>query len=247
MNKTWKYLPAITVILAILFIMFAQSCPANADTIKTEKKVFKEKGDQYSIKAEYPRLVNYKDKKSQEKFNAEIKKYIDNQAKGFKKFYKKAKASTPKFRLPWNLDIAYKVKYQKNDIICVVMKGGEFTAGAHATPLFYTLTFDLKSGGKVELKDLFKPKSKYLDLISKYCIDQLIKREHADVKWIKEGAKPEAKNYQCFILTDKGILVLFPSYQVACYAAGVQKVLVPYEKLNEMLDLKGPVGRILKK
>ncbi|MCD4785512.1 MAG: DUF3298 and DUF4163 domain-containing protein [Candidatus Eremiobacteraeota bacterium] len=247
MNKTWKYLPIITVVLAMLFIIFAQSCPVNAASIKTEKKVFKEKGDQYSIKAEYPRLVNYKNKKSQEKFNAGIKKYIDNQAKGFKEDYKKAKASTPKLRLPWNLDIAYEIKYQKNDIICVIMRGGEFTGGAHPNPLFYTLTFDLKSGEKVELKDLFKPKSKYLARISKYCIAQLIKTKHTDEKWIRDGAKAEAKNYKCFILTDKGILILFPPYQVDCYAAGVRKVLVPYKKLNEILDPKGPVGRILKK
>jgi len=247
MYKSRRFISVLLVIFTVILLVGVNVSLARASSIKVEKKVFTEKGDQYSIKIEYPHVIDYDNKKSQEKFNTEIKKSMKKAIESFKGFYKKAKKETPKLRLPWNLDMKYEIKYQKHELISVSMFGSEFTGGAHGNPLYSTISYDFKKGENIELKDLFKPKSKYLEKISKYCIDDLSKRKHADKKWIRDGAKPEAKNYQCFALQDDGLLIFFPAYQVACYAAGVQKVMIPYKELKDIIEMRGPIGGIMKK
>ena len=53
--------------------------------------------------------------------------------------------------------------------------------------------------------------------------------------WINEGTEVNADNYRCFTIVPAvdgkaaGISVLFPPYQVASYADGLQEVFVPTE------------------
>lgn len=56
----------------------------------------------------------------------------------------------------------------------------------------------------------------------------------ADSNWIREGTKVW-DDFSNFTFTDDGILITFASYQVACYAAGMPTVKVPYESISKHL------------
>jgi uncharacterized protein DUF3298 len=67
-----------------------------------------------------------------------------------------------------------------------------------------------------------------------------------DNSTIESGASAEAKNYQSWTITRKGLGINFDSYQVAPYAAGPQYVLVPFSALKEIIKPQGPIGQFLK-
>jgi hypothetical protein len=63
---------------------------------------------------------------------------------------------------------------------------------------------------------------------------------------IQNGAAPNAKNYQNWTITRKGLGINFDAYQVGPYAAGPQYVLVPYSSLKDLINPEGPVGQLAK-
>jgi len=135
-------------------------------------------------------------------------------------------------------------------LIAMTLKSGMlissdvFTTYLHSQQSYAAFTFDVEKGRKLELRDFFKENSHYLDTISHYCIDslsrKLLKAERPAYRLsvldnIKDGASAREQNYRCFYLTPKGFVIVFPPYQVAAYAAGTQKILIPYEVLKRVM------------
>jgi len=109
------------------------------------------------------------------------------------------------------------------------------------------LNYDVKSGKKLALADLFKDKSKYLGVIAAYCqkdLKERAKKPDAMVlpEMIESGAGPKADNYRAWNITKKGLWITFDPYQVAAYVAGTQYVLVPYSVLKDIIKPDGPIG-----
>lgn len=112
----------------------------------------------------------------------------------------------------------------------------------HPTTHTRTLNFQLQPSTPLELVDLFKPSSNYLDLLSQHCVNELHREQpsrFADSKeraaylattqdpWILRGAGPQYANYEHFVLVKGGMRVFFDPYQVGSYAEGRYDVFVP--------------------
>jgi hypothetical protein len=106
-----------------------------------------------------------------------------------------------------------------------------------------TLNYDLGQGRELALADLFLPNANYLEAISKYCIAELSKQPFFDGAFA-EGAQPTLENYRNWNMTPDGLMITFDEYQVAPYAAGPQKVVVPYSELQTLINPQGPLGRV---
>ena len=125
---------------------------------------------------------------------------------------------------------------------------GTYSRGAaHGNSLTQVLNYDLKSGKKLALADLFKDKSKYLSVIASYCQKELkdrAKKPEAMIlmELIDSGAGPRADNYRAWNITKKGLWITFDPYQVAAYAAGPQYILVPYSALKDLIKPDGPIA-----
>ncbi len=111
------------------------------------------------------------------------------------------------------------------------------TLGAHPNTFYRTFTFDLTTGTKLDIASLFVPRSDYLRRLSAISQFELAKSlgEFANIAYIAQGTGPEPLNYQAFVIKDNALVLLFPPYQVAPYAAGSQKVSIPLEQLEEIL------------
>ncbi|MBV9959093.1 MAG: DUF3298 domain-containing protein, partial [Acidobacteria bacterium] len=97
----------------------------------------------------------------------------------------------------------------------------------------------------LRLADLFKPGANYLEAISRYSVSDLKKRlgpEGVDDEWIQNGAGPDAGNYQGWNISKKGLAITFDPYQVASYAAGPQRVVIPYSVLKDIIKPDGPLA-----
>ena len=111
------------------------------------------------------------------------------------------------------------------------------------------VNYDLKNGKQLKLADLFKPGAKYLQAIANYCIADLKKQakdKGLEASEIENGAAANAKNYQGWTITRKGLGINFDAYQVGPYAAGPQFVLVPYSSLKDFINPDGPTGQFAK-
>lgn len=111
------------------------------------------------------------------------------------------------------------------------------TLGAHPNAFYRTFTFDLATGSELSITDLFVPRSDYLKRLSAIAEFELAKslKDFADIDYIRQGVTPEALNFQSFAIEGESLVLIFPPYQVAPYAAGTQKVSIPLSQLSEIL------------
>jgi uncharacterized protein DUF3298 len=236
-------------------IAFSGAVEIAAKQIKETNKKLK-----YEIDAEYPQLTGSTDPNFV-KFNQAMRALVLRKVSDFRKEMAPQvgdeasldSPDTPSEAMGSDLGIGYSVALAKDDLISIEFSVGSYYQGA-AHPNSYTevVNFDLKNGKPIKLADLFNPGSKFLQAISTYSIQDLKKQstEKADSMldddWIKRGAGPKVDNYKSWSITQKGLGINFDSYQVGPYAAGSQRVLVPYSALKDIIKPDGPIAQFVK-
>jgi hypothetical protein len=227
--------------------------------VRVNPKVIREanKEKHYTVEAEYPQIEG--DARFT-KFNNEARTMISKNVAAFKAsetsdanqpsdtgnvLSDEAREST--------LDIGYEIRFAADDLISVEFSESSYEAGAaHPNSATTVLNYDVKNGKRITLADLFTPNSKYLSVISAYCIKELRDRSKKDKdsmldeEMLKSGASPKPDNYQASAITKKGLWITFDPYQVAPYAAGPQFVLVPYSALKDIIKPDGPIAGLAK-
>jgi len=215
----------------------------------------------YKIAAAYPQITGLPDNRF-DKFNQEAKNLVTKRISDFKKEMadaEKDEATTPdaspqdKSSFPVNsLDIGYSIALARDDLISIEFDVGSYASGAaHGNSNSEVLNYDVKAGKVLKLADLFNPAAKYLQSISAYCIKDLKRQAKSkdsmlDDETIQNGAGPNAQNYDGWTITKKGLVISFDPYQVAAYAAGKQRVVVPYSALKELIKADGPLGPLMR-
>lgn len=213
---------------------------AIAKKIKLVPKKENEKNKvQYStINVTYPQIEDRNLSPNEQLFNKAIGDLINQEVQQFKRY---VAADMPHMKtLPEEvrkntlfIDYDYDVVKLNDKVFINVRLAIEgFQAGrAHPYHKHRILNFDLVAGKALELQELFKPDSKYLDAIADYCRKKLDEKLE-DKTFVENGTKPIAKNFQNWNLENDGILFTFDEYQVAPYVFGAQEVHIPFEILK---------------
>jgi hypothetical protein len=97
----------------------------------------------------------------------------------------------------------------------------------------FTMNYDLSAGKHLKLSDIFKPRSKYLEFISRYCINEL--RQYDRVLILEELA-PAAENFNTWQITANGLTFNFHGCRVAHCTEGELTVQIPFAELKPMLN-----------
>jgi hypothetical protein len=98
----------------------------------------------------------------------------------------------------------------------------------------FSVSYDLTTGKQLKLAELFKPRSKYLELISSYCTNEISRRTGLEVK--AEALKPISENFNNWHITPSGVTFYFKTCQVIECKEGDLNVDIPFEKLNAVLN-----------
>jgi hypothetical protein len=196
----------------------------------------------YSVDVQYPKFSGLSDQKMADAVNADIKASVDSAIAGFKNNL----SVPPAPGLKNMLTVRYTIAYLTPHILSFEVSDSQIVAGgAHPNTDVETFTYDLRSGKRVRLADLFKSDADYLTALSNYVMPMLqnklnAKPDDADaLDWIQSGASPKGENYQNFLIGKEGLVIVFQQYQVAPYAAGVQRITVPYPILQTLADPAG--------
>lgn len=133
----------------------------------------------------------------------------------------------------YDLQGQYTVHFNGDNLLSVEQQGYIYTGGAHGMTLFNAATFDLTTGRELELADLFKNGSNYLERINKEVAAQV-----ADESRMFFGPV-EVKNGDTFYFNKNGDLVIaYEPYEVAPYAAGIIRFTIPCTQLEDILAVE---------
>ncbi|MEP6985618.1 MAG: DUF3298 domain-containing protein [Chloroflexota bacterium] len=166
-----------------------------------------------------------------------IDAFIADQQKTFIASY------TPDYTLPahvnnWGMDITNELYKYSDDIQTVLFRVSFYTGGAHPNSGYTSFTFDVKKATELTLNDVFLNGKVPLDMIAKFAQDHLKKTlgDMEDATMLEAGTTTSTPdNYKNWALTPTSIIFFFDPYQVAPYAAGPQKVEIPFTALKGQL------------
>jgi hypothetical protein len=194
----------------------------------------------YWITALTPRLIGMDDTRVDD-FNKAVDNLIQKEIEYFRKNLLAQMPITP-ISVGSYFDAKYSVISQRGNLWSLKFDFSGYADGA-AHPYHYSLAlnYDLEHGNKLSLNDLFPKDSNYLEIIARYCVVELSKRDIGFYGGFQQGAEPTPDNYRNWNIAQDGILFTFNEYQVAPYAAGAQTILVPYGELNTLIDRQSPL------
>lgn len=203
--------------------------------------VYKNEGEYATVEIEYPANENVKAQTVMENWIKERITYFSpsNTDMFDAREMTRLKADGRKYAM----DIEYK-KYSGENSVSYVYQMYEDTGGAHPNTYYRTFTFDA-SGNTIELAGLFKTDTRYLDRLSKISYDYLVKDlakrfnaplDDGQIDMVHMGTSPTPETLQFFYVDGTNLVLIFPPYQVAAYAAGVSEVRIPLSDLKDILQ-----------
>ena len=140
--------------------------------------------------------------------------------------FNKAKSEGEIFN-PWSLSANGRVTYE-GKFWSVMISGYDYRGGAHGIPLMDVIYFDPESFEKVSQSDLLVDGA--YETLSRLSREGLVSQGFdAEDDWMLEGTQPKPENFPLVVPGEKGVEVIFNSYQVAPYAAGTPSVELSWD------------------
>lgn len=157
--------------------------------------------------------------------------FIDRLKKDVPMAFAKASHPTPpKLKEEDTNQTSYSIKFlaQNHQLATFVLESDVYTAGsAHGMYHHEYIVFDLSQKKRVTLADLF-PKERQVDVYSAlFNANKVWLEEHG----IQHGHLEPTDN---FYYTDKGVVFVYPLYELASYAEGMSELVLPYEQAKKL-------------
>ena len=112
-------------------------------------------------------------------------------------------------------------------------------AEGNTTSHIHTETYNLMTGKKLELKDLFLTES-YLDFLSDYTYNQLkelkVYKTEAQLDALRTKTLPDSENFKHFAIDKNGLTILFDQYQAESKLETMNKCLIGWEQLTDLIN-----------
>ena len=233
-------------LLAAVAVSVAFAAAPAVAQLKVETVNIDRKTETVDIEVAYPRTGN----PTIDKLFAD---WANDMVAGFQKSadddfasFKEDNAAPP----PWSYSLYLSFEVPRNDAEMFVVNFDEeiFTGGAHPNHDIVTFNFMMPDGWQVYLPEIFAGKPA-LEKISALAIADLERQfddpdSMSDSDWLTSGAGPAWSNFRSFLLLPDRLVIRFPPYQVAAYAAGDQTVEIPLSKLSGLMrtDWRTPVA-----
>lgn len=181
--------------------------------------------------------------RAQAVFNTFAQREIQGMVDGYKRDVAKENPSVPTDpNLKWSFEMRSHAHLVTRHWVSYELAGGEYTGGAHPIPIVVTTLFDLTRGHAMKLGDMFRKGAPYLSTLSTLSRAYLAKQDlGSDADWQKRGTEATEANFQAFYLDGQNLVVVFPPYQVAPYAAGVVEFKIPLANLRNIARGDGPL------
>lgn len=122
--------------------------------------------------------------------------------------------------------------------VCVEQSEYTYTGGAHGMPIRNYYVLDLETGKRLLLEDIVSESEDEIHAIAAKYFQEIYE---ATPELFFEEAVDTVQNTagynNMFYLSEDGIVFYYPPYELASYAAGFQKIVVPYSEFHLKIDV----------
>ena len=115
-----------------------------------------------------------------------------------------------------------------------------YSGATHPNAYLHALNFDLENQRVLDLPELFRPGSDYLNAITNACIDDF-SRNGLPVSGDDLYLSPSLDSFGVWNLTPNGLLLSFGQCEVYPCVMGPVQCLIVYSDLSGVLDPDGPL------
>lgn len=191
----------------------------------------------YDIDISYPQVVGSYEPHIQQ-LNKRIK---DRTADDYRWSLDPTEANLEYYRNKWPeffnyTYLDYEVKLATDSVMSIYFNSNSHGLGAaHAVQTSYVVNYDFRLRKQLSLPDIFRPNSKYLDFISKYCLGRLVEK-HSVYQIQADALTPKVENFDSWTITREGISFHFDECEVFSCSENEQKVDIPFVELKPLLN-----------
>lgn len=204
------------------------------DGLKVKSKNIESNSEASQVDLSIPQIDGLKDKKVQDSINERFEKkalqFKEESFEGLEEYVKEAKKEGLPIRTYAALS-NYRVTYSENNILSLYIDYYNYTGGAHGFTDRAHSNIDLKTGKELQLKDLCKAGVDYKGIINKEIKRQMqLDPEKYFTETLTEwqGISED----QSYYIEDGNLIVYFPLYEIAPYAAGIPEFKIPLAALQ---------------
>ena len=158
-------------------------------------------------------------------FKGHIRNYLKLK-KDMEEYKKEANCKEYPQSCKYSYSTSYKVKYNSNGKLSIIMLDSMYSGGAHGLSVVTTYNFNLKTGKLYKLSDFLTTKTKF-EKVTKYAKKYMV--NHPDIFFPKDMISNDFKvtNSTQFYFTTNGFYLIFQEYEVGPYAVGHPIIKVP--------------------
>lgn len=240
--------PIIIVLIGMLAIGASSEKPSSLSTnrsmlsdngnMKVETKTISYDSEEIQIHMVLPIFLDVSNKEVFEKINSYfeedavcLKEDLLNMAKVDFENAKKDNIDIPKYELL----TSYEINTMNNELISATTLNYQYTGGAHGLSVKVPYNFDLTTGKKIYLDDLFKKDGDYRKIINEE-IQRQIKEDpdkfYPDEVEVFSGIKED----QAFYIKDGKLVIYFGQYEIGPYSSGIVEFEIPSSILKNVVS-----------
>lgn len=206
-----------------MWMLFAVLClQASPDTLWTET------GEGWEFTVVYPAIME-----QYPELETILEDYASGQVEEFKRQFSEYGLDDP-FLHGWVLDLNFVHEPSPRGMICVTAWRWDYTGGAHGNMWTRAFLFSVGENRLMDTVELLGGEERFTSF-AEAVVEYLQSDGFYDNEWVARGAGPDPGNYHTVIPVPgedcgiEGYTVIFPPYQVDCYATGPVEVFVPAE------------------
>lgn len=148
------------------------------------------------------------------------------------------------------VDVIYGVSLASDSVVSIYFGQYSYHIGAgHGVQQSFVVNYDLVSRKALKLSDLFAPRAKYLQFVSRYCKDQFNQRGLGE-DLHSDSLTPVSANFESWNVTPTGIRFNFDQCRAFGCSAPPQEVEIPFSELKPLLSARGlsilPISSVVK-
>ncbi|MFS0838915.1 WG repeat-containing protein [Paenibacillus sp. 1P03SA] len=174
----------------------------------------------------YPQVEGMQDKTGQRSVNAKLKELS------------RVIPVPADTKLDYSYSGDFEVAFYKEKLLELELNGYHFPFGAaHGMPSKTYAILNLENGRMYALKDLFKPGSDYVRILSGIVGRQI--KEDPQYSYVFPDSYTGIKPDQPFYVTEQALHLYFLPYDIGPYAAGFPVFNIPFSEIGAIIDKEG--------
>lgn len=125
----------------------------------------------------------------------------------------------------YDFGVGYKVTYNKDGIISILMTYGSYSGGAHGLAHNIAYNYNIIEGRELELQDAFNKDVNSYNIVK----EEIVKQMKAKKDIFFDDSIDIVKNYSEpfeFYITEHGVVIYFEEYEVGPFASGIPEFLI---------------------